>query len=488
MYAGNCVMRYVGLSINKGLGGGSVKTEEFTRSSGITTDSSNNVTAVTLGDTSYSNIVYNSDGLIAEYTESIGGVDKNWELTYDSNNLVSTIAEASPPGTQAQGLTEDFTPKQIGCMCICVWYEVSGSNYGCTWFTNDEWATHSTLWFSNPEGMGGQSPTFSQDYFYWDTYFSPRILIPLDNPGGGNTQGWSGSYMKMGGMANYNGTPSLYGGQYSGTRYYSTSSSLNTIPSNNSQFIGDPNGANQGGTSGLYWDGFGVFNNKIYGAGSFSGDWRVVYMSSDNGQTFNEIYSAGGTTSGLEGDNMYGIFRVYPEAPYPLMWWVKNKQQNTYNTFTSSDGVNWTDQGVIPSNGPNIGTSWYGGAYGNIIHNKHTGKFYHTRNSSSVYESTDGISWSTFSSPSLGQIWNVALANDGSLFGLVWTNNGNSHHANIYKWTASGSSPNKTLNSSPSLVKTITELDSTPNGTNTGGVDSYGTMYPAHIYGPPYNW
>ena len=104
------------------------------------------------------------------------------------------------------------------------------------------------------------------------------------------------------------------------------------------------------------------------------------------------------------------------------MWWVKNKQQNTYNTFTSSDGVNWTDQGVIPSNGPNIGTSWYGGAYGNIIHNKHTGKFYHTRNSSNVYESTDGISWSTFSSPSLGSIWNVALANDGSLFGLVWTN------------------------------------------------------------------
>ena len=50
MYAGNCVMRYVGLSINKGLGGGgSVKTEEFTRSSGITTDSSNNVTEITLG-------------------------------------------------------------------------------------------------------------------------------------------------------------------------------------------------------------------------------------------------------------------------------------------------------------------------------------------------------------------------------------------------------------------------------------------------------
>ena len=34
--------RYVGLSINKGTGGGgSVKTEPFTRATGITTDSSN---------------------------------------------------------------------------------------------------------------------------------------------------------------------------------------------------------------------------------------------------------------------------------------------------------------------------------------------------------------------------------------------------------------------------------------------------------------
>ena len=88
--------RYVGLSINKGKGGGGgtiVATDPFSRASGISTDSSNNVTAVTIGDNSYSSINYNSDGLITSYTESIGGVDKNWQLSYNSNNLVTTITE-----------------------------------------------------------------------------------------------------------------------------------------------------------------------------------------------------------------------------------------------------------------------------------------------------------------------------------------------------------------------------------------------------------
>tara|TARA_X000000368_G_scaffold418761_1_gene419837 strand:- start:3153 stop:3434 length:282 start_codon:yes stop_codon:yes gene_type:complete len=88
--------RYVGLIINKGKGGGGAgPTEAFTRSSGITTDSSNNVTAVTLGDTAYSDIKYNSAsvGLITGFTENIGGVSQKWKLTYDGANLVTEIAK-----------------------------------------------------------------------------------------------------------------------------------------------------------------------------------------------------------------------------------------------------------------------------------------------------------------------------------------------------------------------------------------------------------
>jgi len=86
--------RYVGLSINKGTGGGgSVKTEEFTRASGITTDGSNNVTAITLGDTSYSSISYGGTGNITQFTETINGVSKTWQLSYDSEFLITSITE-----------------------------------------------------------------------------------------------------------------------------------------------------------------------------------------------------------------------------------------------------------------------------------------------------------------------------------------------------------------------------------------------------------
>mgnify|MGYP001243373568 FL=1 len=91
--------RYVGLIINKGKGGGGLgPTEPFSRASGISTDSNNNVTSVTLGDTAYSAIQYDANastvGLITGFTENIGGVSKKWKLTYDSNtNLVTNVEE-----------------------------------------------------------------------------------------------------------------------------------------------------------------------------------------------------------------------------------------------------------------------------------------------------------------------------------------------------------------------------------------------------------
>lgn len=93
-------MRYVGLSVNKGKGGGgSVKTEEFTRSSGITTDSSNNVTEITLGDKVYTNVKYDAGGVgvVTGFTETIGGVSKMWDITYNSEFLVTNIDQYIPP-------------------------------------------------------------------------------------------------------------------------------------------------------------------------------------------------------------------------------------------------------------------------------------------------------------------------------------------------------------------------------------------------------
>ncbi len=95
--------RYVGLSINKGTGGGGgsgtiVQTSAFNRASGITTDSSNNVTKVILGDNQYSGMMYNNVGLVTGYNEKLGDNEPTgWSLTYDAKGLCTDIAKAPSP-------------------------------------------------------------------------------------------------------------------------------------------------------------------------------------------------------------------------------------------------------------------------------------------------------------------------------------------------------------------------------------------------------
>ena len=76
--------RFVGVGGDRGAGGGGgsgtiVQTSPFTKATGITTDSSNNVTAITLGENSYSSVQYNNVGLITGYTY-------NWKTGYYSSD------------------------------------------------------------------------------------------------------------------------------------------------------------------------------------------------------------------------------------------------------------------------------------------------------------------------------------------------------------------------------------------------------------------
>tara|TARA_B100001093_G_scaffold516207_1_gene594453 strand:- start:4392 stop:6032 length:1641 start_codon:yes stop_codon:yes gene_type:complete len=95
--------RFVGSSINKGSGGGGggsgtiVQTDTFTRATGITTDSNNNVTSITVGDegNKYTGIKYNAVGLITAYNETISDNTKGFALQYDSQNLVTSITEVA---------------------------------------------------------------------------------------------------------------------------------------------------------------------------------------------------------------------------------------------------------------------------------------------------------------------------------------------------------------------------------------------------------
>lgn len=89
--------RFVGVSINKGKGGGGGlgPTVPYSRSTGIRTDSSNNVTKVVLDTTTYRDIAYNNVGLITGFNEKIGGATKGWVMEYDSQNLVTNVIERS---------------------------------------------------------------------------------------------------------------------------------------------------------------------------------------------------------------------------------------------------------------------------------------------------------------------------------------------------------------------------------------------------------
>ena len=90
--------RYVGVSINKGKGGGGLgPVKPYTRSTGISTNSLNNVTAVALDDVEYTAMQYDSVGLVTGYNENFGGSKKGWICSYTSQGLINTVVERVPP-------------------------------------------------------------------------------------------------------------------------------------------------------------------------------------------------------------------------------------------------------------------------------------------------------------------------------------------------------------------------------------------------------
>ncbi len=104
--------RYIGLYLNKGQGGGGLgPTEPYDRSSGITTDANNNVTAIDLGSMAYSNMVYDAGnvGLVTGYTETIGGVSDNWEVEYNSQNLVTKVRKFDPNAPRYTATSNMYT-------------------------------------------------------------------------------------------------------------------------------------------------------------------------------------------------------------------------------------------------------------------------------------------------------------------------------------------------------------------------------------------
>ena len=92
--------RFIGLSHDRFDGDGSaniLKTAEYESATGITTDSNNNVTEITLGENKYEDVKYNNVGLITSYVEIIDGESITFNLLYDAAGIVTSIREQQPP-------------------------------------------------------------------------------------------------------------------------------------------------------------------------------------------------------------------------------------------------------------------------------------------------------------------------------------------------------------------------------------------------------
>ena len=120
--------RFIGLSHNRIDGGGGsaniLRTTEYESATGITTDSDNNVTEITLGENKYEEVTYNSVGLITSYVEIIGGESITYNILYDAAGIVTSIREQQPP---APTYVFSAVPASIG----------EGSTGICTVVTTD---------------------------------------------------------------------------------------------------------------------------------------------------------------------------------------------------------------------------------------------------------------------------------------------------------------------------------------------------------------
>ena len=296
-------MRYVGLTINKGKGGGgSVKTEEFTRASGITTDSSNNVTAITLGDTNYSNISYGASGNITEFTETIGGVAKTWDVSYNSEFLVTSVIEQLPPQPPGQSL---FTnPGSYSWTCpgghtsisvICV--GAGGGGGGALAWKNNIPVTpgQSYTVVVGAPGLGGgagiEGTSGGDSSFNW-------IANSMTAQGG---KGTSSDSSKGGRVGDYDGggdggPAGIYGYNGGGAGGYSGTGG--TAPVGTGDESAQSGSGAGGGGSWAYYAGGGV---GLYGAGSTGGDVSGDGQGGSGGQN-GKGYGSDGQNSEVGGD------------------------------------------------------------------------------------------------------------------------------------------------------------------------------------------
>jgi len=324
--------------------------------------------------------------------------------------------------------------------------------------TNNEFSS-TTVHDDKPDisyPMGGWC--CSGDYLHFVGYWGPYHMIKLSDL----------SYYN-GNAASYAGTPMAYTSDYTSnlvTTYwggymspqYTTDNTVTPYPSY-SQVTKNNYSMSRG-----YIHGVASLNGNIalaIGSNDSGVNASRILKSTDGGASFSEVYSQ--TYYSFAG--YLGSYPDYNGGKF--LWWRLNTtstNSGTNSTFSSSDGSSWTNEGA-QSNGP--GSPTYHGTL-EIVYNKDTSKFYYAWDSSTLKESSDGVSWTSVTLPDVNR--NVAVMKNGDMVGMVIDGT----DAKFYKYARSGTSINW---SSPTLLNT-TAISS--NISSVGAGTLYGFNAPSN--------
>ena len=316
--------------------------------------------------------------------------------------------------------------------CFACWVKYndgSGNTKSSYIVTKDEFSSTTVHDGENDINSTMGNWTCSGDYIHFAGYWGPHHMIKLSDLS--HTDGGPSSDY-------YNRSPFTYDSNYEDNLVstYWTGYSSPKYTTNNAN---TPNPTFSTPT----YSGFSMTRGYIHGAATLNGITAVAIGTNDSGIDASRIIRStdGGATFTAHNIQTYYSFGGYLGA-YPdynggkFLWWRKNttsSNSGTNTVYSSSNGTSWTNEGA-QSNGPGS-PSYHGYPDGlEIVYNKDTSKFYYAWASSTLKESSDGVTWTSVSlSYTTSQ---VAVMKNGDMVGLVIDGT----NAKFYKYTRSGTS------------------------------------------------
>lgn len=398
--------------------------------------------------------------------------------------LLATSATITINDTSTGSTEPTYEIYEKTYMAICNYKRtVDDSQYRTSFMvTNDEFA-NVTVYDDQSyiQSSGTQTPSFTREFIWFKGYWGPAHRWEIGDLSNHDTS-TSHNYSSNQHAAIDAATDNISACGWSGGLVYDSDAddtNFDNVNFNDTTTItgilsnGSPSGLStvtSGYTYGIVGLGTMLFSGKGYSGSGL--DHIRMFRSLDQGVTWQETWQKQYYSFG-------GFLGAYPDYNGgKLLLWTKDTTSSNSgpnSLFSSSDGVTWTDEGE--TTGSAIGSPAYRD-WRYPVYNKDTQKFYHTNHStygsgsSSVYESADGVTWTTSGSTQYNgsgkSVNNVVVMPNGDMLG----HHQNGRFAEFYRFARSGTSI--TWNTT-NLVNKVAITDA---------ASYYDTYYGRAVFGP----